>query len=60
MINDIFNFLIDNRDKLVLISSDAHLEDKNTYIYETIDSEIILVTDKHIKPLSIDIRRKDG
>lgn len=59
MINDVFDFLIDSRDKLNIISSDTHSsEDKNTYIYETTDEIITLVTDKHIKPLSLDIRRK--
>lgn len=59
MINDIFNFLIDNRDKLSLIDSDAHsFEDINLYTYETEDSKIVLITDKHTRPLSIDIKRK--
>lgn len=59
MINDVFNFLIDNRDKLSLIYSNTNsFEDKNIYIYETKDSIITLTTDKHTKPLDIDIRRK--
>lgn len=59
MINDIFNFLIDNNDKLSLIYSDNYsFENRNIYVYETKDSKIILITDKHIKPLRIDIKRK--
>lgn len=62
MINDVFNFLIDNRDELSLIYSNTHsFENKNIYIYETKDSIITLTMDKQKKPsrpLSIDIRRK--
>lgn len=59
MINDVFNFLIDNRDKLSLIYSDTHsFENRNLYTYETKDSKIILITDKHTKPISINIERK--
>lgn len=59
MINDVFNFLIDNRDELSLIYSNTHsFENKNIYIYETKDSIITLTMDKHSRPLSIDIRRK--
>ena len=61
MINDIFNFLIDNREKLSLIDSDANsFEDINLYTYETEDSKIVLITDKHTKPMSINIERKYG
>ncbi len=58
MIKDIFNFLIDNNDKLLLTFSDTSKETTNTYIYTTTDGThetIILTTDKHTRPLSIDI-----
>ena len=59
MINDIFNFLIDNRDKLSLVDNDAHsFEDINLFTYETEDSKIMITTDKHIRPISINIVRK--
>lgn len=60
MINDVFNFLIDNKDELSLIYSDTHsFEKRNLYTYETKDSKIILITDKHTKPISINIVRKN-
>lgn len=62
MLKEMFNFLVDNKDKVNLVYNYTEDKEKNVFIYEVLNSNevIMIVTDKHTRPLNIDISKIDA
>lgn len=62
MLKEMFEFLVDNKDKVNLVYNYTEDKEKNVFIYEVLNSNevIMIVTDKHTRPLNIDISKIDA